>query len=105
MWEGEIRARNPELQPAVPAVVLKHVEGGLGEEGGAHHVLVAWVQVREVQLLHHSLTVPQQLVQTQLPAASAQTWRSESEQTGSGHQEDSEPFRIFLQPEQNQQSS
>lgn len=55
--------------PAVPAVVLEHVEGGVGEEGGAGHGLVARIFLWESQLLHHDLTVAQQLIQTQLPAA------------------------------------
>lgn len=54
--------------PAVPAVVLEHVEGGVGEEGGASHGLVARVFLGESQLLHHDLTVAQQLIQAQLPA-------------------------------------
>lgn len=54
--------------PAVPAVVLKHIEGGVGEEGSASHRLVAWILLWVPQLLHHTLTVPQQLIQPQLPA-------------------------------------
>lgn len=54
--------------PALPAVVLEHVEGGVGEEGGASHVLVARVFLWESQLLHHNLTVAQQPIQAQLPA-------------------------------------
>lgn len=51
----------------VPAVVLKHVEGSMGEKGSTSHGQVARVLLRVVKLLHHSLTVPQQLIQTKLP--------------------------------------
>lgn len=54
--------------PAVPAVVLEHVEGGVGEEGSASHFLVAQLFLRVTQLLHYTLTVPQQLIQPQFPA-------------------------------------
>ena len=54
--------------PALPAVVLQHIKGGVSEEGGASHCLVARILLRVTQLLHHSLTVPQQLIQPQLPA-------------------------------------
>lgn len=52
---------------AVPAVVLKHVEGGMSEKGGTSHGQIARVLFRVVKLLHHNLTVPQQLIQTELP--------------------------------------
>lgn len=39
--EGTVRV------PAVPAVVLQHVEGGVGEEGGASHGMVARVPLGE----------------------------------------------------------
>lgn len=63
--EGAVRVA------AVPAVVLQHVEGSVGEEGGAGHGLVARVPVGEPQLLQHDLTVAQQLIQTQLPAGAS----------------------------------
>lgn len=50
-------------------MVLEHVKGGVSEEGGASHGLVARLLLRATQLLHHPLTVSQQLIQTQLPAA------------------------------------
>lgn len=56
------------LLPAVPAVVLEHVEGSVSEQGSASHGLVAWLLLGITQLLHHTLTVPQQLLQAQLPA-------------------------------------
>lgn len=52
---------------AVPAVVLKHVEGGVSEKGGTSHGQIARVNFRVVKLFHHTLTVPQQLIQTKLP--------------------------------------
>lgn len=52
---------------AVPAVVLKHVEGGVSEKGGTRHGQIARVLLRVVKLLHHNLTVPQKLIQTELP--------------------------------------
>lgn len=54
--------------PAVPAVVLHHVECSVGEEGGAGHGLVARVLLGEPELAQHHLTVAQQLIQTQFPA-------------------------------------
>lgn len=57
-----------ERVPAVPAVVLQHVEGSVGEEGGAGHGLIARVPLGEPQLFQHHLTVAEQLIQTQLPA-------------------------------------
>lgn len=42
----------------VPAVVLQHIEGCVGEEGRPGHGLIARVILRVVQLLHHTLTVP-----------------------------------------------
>lgn len=53
---------------AVPAVVLQHVESRVDKEGGAGHGLVAWLLLRVTKLLHHVVTVSQQLVQPQLPA-------------------------------------
>lgn len=52
---------------AVPAVVLKHVEGGVSEQGGTSHGQIARVNFRVVKLFHNTLTVPQQLIQTELP--------------------------------------
>lgn len=54
--------------PAVPAVVLEHVEGSVSEQSSASHGLEARLLLRVMQLLHQTLTVPQQLIQTQLPA-------------------------------------
>lgn len=53
---------------SVPAVVLQHIKGSVGEEGGAGHRLVAGLFLRVTQLLHHTLAVPQQLVQAERPA-------------------------------------
>lgn len=48
-------------------MVLKHVEGGMSEKGGTSHGQIARVLFRVVKLLHHNLTVPPQLIQTELP--------------------------------------
>lgn len=56
------------LSSVLPAVVLEHVEGSVGEEGSTSHCLVARLHLRVTQLLHHTLAVPEQLIQPQLPA-------------------------------------
>lgn len=43
----------------VPAVVLEHVEGGVGEERGTRHRLVARLSLWTTQFLYNTLTVSQ----------------------------------------------